>query len=881
MSNNIRLSGRRNILSAAVLMLIGQAAMAGNIENKQAIIDRALGQIQAHPTTFQLPAQSLSSSAQMLTFKSPVGSASLRAGADRSPARASNSTGDQFEARDVIVDRDGTEHVRFERYFGGLHVIGGDLVTHTSAGQLKSASLALKTSTRPKLVPRIGVDQAIVEAGAAFSGTVASAVSEGLVIYATDGSPKLAYAIHVRGGRTDGVPVGNVTYYIDALNGELIGIDDHIETAQATGKGKSLTMGDVEITTDSANGGFRLVDPLRGNGMTYDARNTPVNEQTGEFDHSVPVLLTDADNVWGNNAVGDRASGAVDVHYGVAATWDFFEKAFGRHGIFDDGKGVVSYVHLGKNYNNAFWSGEDMNYGDGNLAAGYLPLVALDVAGHEMSHGINQATANLGYYLVKDSGGLNEGNSDILGTLVEFSTNNPVSPGNYLIGENVVANNPNKTKALRLMFKQDADGASYSCYPVGGFTKAQTAQSGKYDPHYSSGVANRFFYLLAEGAVVPAGFQSKYVAKDLVCNDNTNIVGIGREKAGNIWYRALTTRFVSNTDYPGARDATLAAAADLYGANSTEWKAVATAWSAVKVGTDSYPPGGGGAPVANFTAAANGLTASFTNSSTDTGGKITAYAWTFGDSSTSSVASPSHTYVKPGTYTVTLKVTDDSGATDTKTQSVTVSDDTTPPVGTPVANFTSSVNGLIASFTNSSTDTGGTISAYAWSFGDGGTSAVANPSHTYAAAGTYTVSLKVTDNTGATNTKTQQVTVSGGGGNGNVFSSTMPVAIGSNATITSSIAVSGIAGNASKTLKIHANITHNKSGDLQIRIIAPNGASAVVKSPTFSGGGNIDTTWTIDASGVKANGTWKLQVIDYDLFRSGDKGTLNNWNLTF
>ncbi|WP_426702188.1 protease pro-enzyme activation domain-containing protein [Rhodanobacter sp. Col0626] len=209
---------------------------------------------------------------------------------------------------------------------------------------------------------------------------------------------------------------------------------------------------------------------------------------------------------------------------------------------------------------------------------------------------------------------------------------------------------------------------------------------------------------------------------------------------------------------------------------------------------------------------------------------------------------------------------------------------TTPPPtgGAPVANFTDTVSGLAVSFTNSSTDTGGTINAYAWSFGDGGTSTTASPSHTYAAAGTYTVSLKVTDSTGATNTKSQQVTVSAGGSTGgNVFSNTTPVAIGDNATITSSIAVSGIAGNASKTLKIHASITHNKSGDLQVKIIAPNGASAVLKSPTYSGGSNIDTTWTVDASGVAANGTWKLQVVDYDLFRSGDKGTLNNWNLTF
>jgi xanthomonalisin len=206
---------------------------------------------------------------------------------------------------------------------------------------------------------------------------------------------------------------------------------------------------------------------------------------------------------------------------------------------------------------------------------------------------------------------------------------------------------------------------------------------------------------------------------------------------------------------------------------------------------------------------------------------------------------------------------------------------TPPPPGSPVANFTDTVNGLTVNFTNSSTDTGGTISSYAWNFGDGSSATTASPSHTYAAAGTYTVSLTVTDSTGATNTKSGSVTVTSGGGSTGGFSNNTPVTIGDNATITSSIVVSGITGNASATLKIHANITHNNSGDLQIRIIAPNGASAVLQQPDFSSTGNINTTWTVNASGVKANGTWKLEVDDYDFFGNGDSGTLNSWNLAF
>jgi pseudomonalisin/xanthomonalisin len=93
--------------------------------------------------------------------------------------------------------------------------------------------------------------------------------------------------------------------------------------------------------------------------------------------------------------------------------------------------------------------------------------------------------------------------------------------------------------------------------------------------------------------------------------------------------------------------------------------------------------------------------------------------------------------------------------------------------------------------------------------------------------------------------------------------------------------VSGLPGNAPSTLKVHASITHNWSGDLTIELIAPNGAYAVLQNPDYGNDGNINTTWTVNASSVPANGTWKLKVIDNDPQYYGDYGTLNNWSLTF
>ncbi|MEM8486623.1 MAG: FG-GAP-like repeat-containing protein [Bacteroidota bacterium] len=165
--------------------------------------------------------------------------------------------------------------------------------------------------------------------------------------------------------------------------------------------------------------------------------------------------------------------------------------------------------------------------------------------------------------------------------------------------------------------------------------------------------------------------------------------------------------------------------------------------------------GGNDSPVADFTFAATDLDVSFTDASTDSDGSIVSWSWDFGDGNTSTGQNPDITYAASGTYTVSLTVTDDLGATGSSSQDVTVSDGN----AVPTASFTSAENDLEVTFTDGSTDSDGTIASWSWDFGDGNTSTDQNPVHTYAAYGTYTVALTVTDDGGATGSASASVTL--------------------------------------------------------------------------------------------------------------------------
>ncbi|MFD4654927.1 M4 family metallopeptidase [Kitasatospora sp. NPDC058444] len=478
---------------------------------------------------------------------------------------------EQLVAKDAVVDADGTRHLRYERTLAGLPVLGGDLVVHqkadgstTSVDKATGASLAL-----PSLTPQIPADKAAAQATGAVQSTIGitadadeSPLTEvhqtgaaELVVWAADGSPRLAYRTTVEGLRADGTPSRQLLV-TDAASGQVLSSHEQVRTASGTGKG--VFVGTVPLTTTQSGSSYQLKDATRGGQATYTLKGRTSGSGT---------LVANSTNSFGSGLASNTESAAVDAQYGAAATWDFYKNTFGRNGIKNDGVGAASRVHYGRNYVNAFWDDSCfcMTYGDGT--SNTHPLTELDVAGHEMSHGVTSATANLNYS--GESGGLNEATSDIFGSMVEFYANLPADKPDYLIGELIDINGDGTP--LRYMDQPSKDGASADYW---------SSSVGSKDVHYSSGVANHFFYLLAEGSGAKTINGVNYNSPTY---NGSTLAGIGRDKAAQIWYKALTTYMTSTTNYAGARTATLKAASDLYGASSAEYSAVAATWTAVNV----------------------------------------------------------------------------------------------------------------------------------------------------------------------------------------------------------------------------------------------------------------------------------------------------------
>ncbi|MFE3182888.1 M4 family metallopeptidase [Streptomyces violascens] len=595
---------------------------------------------------------------------------------------AHKADGDAFSVRNLVVDRDGAAAVRFDRTYKGLPAYGGDVIVHLkNDGTYASLTTGSQASGAVTTEPQLPASSAAKVSAGAFEGHVDSVSASHLAVQRAGADATLVWETVVSGTRPDRTP-SRLHVLVDARTGKVVRTKDEVSTfaaegaAHATaskvgaaaraaaptvaGTGQSIYSGRVSLDVTQSGSGYSMTDPSHGNGYT-----TNLNHAT----NGTGSVFTSSSGTFGNGSTSDPASAGADAHYGAAETFDYYKNVQGRNGIFGDGRGVPSRTHYGNAYVNAFWDGTQMTYGDGQSNA--RPLVELDVAGHEMSHGVSGALT--GWDETGETGGMNEGTSDIFGTMVEFYANNPVDTPDYTMGELININGDGRP--LRYMYDPSLDGRSPNCW---------NSNNGSLDPHYSMGPLNHWFFLAAVGS------GDHGYGNSPTCNNST-VTGLGNDKAAKIWYKALASYANSSEDYHQARLDSLKAAADLYGTHCTEYNTVDAAWAAVSVtGADPVPGSCNGQPGSpSVTNPGNqngtvGTAVSLQIQASDPGGKTLTYSATglpAGLSINSSTGLVAGTPTTAGTASVTVTAKNTDNATGTASFTWTITGGGNPPGG--------------------------------------------------------------------------------------------------------------------------------------------------------------------------------------------------------
>ncbi|MBN2727864.1 MAG: M4 family metallopeptidase [Bacteroidales bacterium] len=425
-------------------------------------------------------------------------------------------------------------------------------------------------------------------------------------------------------------PMSRQEVFVNTQNGEIVKALNLIHVTDVPGTAVTAYSGTKNIVADSYSGSYRLRETGRGGGIeTYD-----MNQGTN---YGNAVDFSDTDNNWNNvNTQQDEYAG--DAHFATESTYDYYYNNFGRNSINDNGLKLISYIHYDVDYTNAFWNGSYMTYGDGG--GSYSPLTTLDISGHEITHGLTSYTANLDYQ--NESGGMNEGFSDIFGTMVEFY-GDPAS-ADWLIGEDIGS-------AFRSLSNPNSYGLP-DTYLGNNWVASVTTPTQANDyggVHTNGGVLMYWFYLVSEGG---SGTNDN--------GDSYNITGLGKSNAAAIAYRLLTVYLTNSSDYADARTYAIQSAVDLFGACTSEVGVVTNAMYAVGIGVP-YVPTVLADFDANYTTFCEApATVDFTNSSVN----ASTFNWDFGDGATSTSSNPSHTYNTFGDYTVKLYADGGSCGTD-------------------------------------------------------------------------------------------------------------------------------------------------------------------------------------------------------------------------
>lgn len=564
---------------------------------------------------------------------------------------------DTWQQTTKLTDKVDMLHTRYQQYYNGVKVSGGEYIVHERNGRVESINGmffdGINLSATPALAQNTALEKALAHIGARSYKWDSEAEEHHLQEISRNPSstyrPKGELMIVAANGdilkkemhlvwRFDVYatePMSRNYVYVDAQTGAIVDVRNRIHEIDVNGTANTMYSGTQNIVCDNFNAGqYRLREAGRGQGIqTYNLANSTNQGNAVDF-------VNNSSN-WTSTTNDDHA--AYDAHWGAEKTYDYYWTEHNRDGIDGSGMLMVSYVHYGSNYNNAFWDGTAMSYGDGSgTSGGFNPLTAIDVCGHEFTHGVTENTANLDYQ--DESGALNESFSDVFGTSIEFYAK-PQS-ANFQIGEQITVN---VGSALRSMSNPNQFGDP-DCYNG---TNWYTGTADNGGVHTNSGVQNYWFYLLCQGA---SG------TNDL--GNTFNVTSIGMTDAARIAFRNLTVYLVSTSQYMDARTYAIQSAEDLFGACTPQVEATTNAWYACGVG-GPYSPVVQAAFTPDITSSCSlPANVSFTNTSTNSTNAV----WNFGDNTTSTQYNATHTYTTAGTFNVQLVVSSACG-TDSVLQS--------------------------------------------------------------------------------------------------------------------------------------------------------------------------------------------------------------------
>ena len=543
-------------------------------------------------------------------------------------------TNSNFTKTKSETDKLGISHDKFQLYHQGLKVEFSTYTLHSKAGKLESMSGEFYKLDNVNTNPKLTKDQAFVRAlkqiGAKqylWESTenskamnyqkptgelVLLPVLDGATSKQKDNNLRLAYKFDIYATN----PVSRGDLYIDAISGEPLFYNatikhlgeysnGHKNDGSKTSKGlinavafvaanaATRYSGTQSIQTTLSGSSYILADATRGLGI-----NT-FNMKKGT-NYTTAVNFTDVDNNWTAAEFDNtnKDNGALDAHWGAEKTYDYFSTKHTRNSYDNAGAVIKSYVHYGVAYDNAYWNGSVMTYGDGS-GTNFDVLTSLDVAAHEIGHAICEKTANLAYQ--RESGAMNEGFSDIWGACVEYFA--APTKSTWLIGEDI-ERRAGKT-ALRSMSNPKLEGQpdTYGGTNWKVINCGTPTQTNDYcGVHTNSGVLNHWFYILSVGKSGTNDIGSSY-----------NVTGITIDKAAKIAYRLESVYLSANSTFANARTYGIQSAVDLYGAGSPEVIATTNAFYAVGVGSAYAGTADTTAPSTPASLTASGTTSTTTN----------------------------------------------------------------------------------------------------------------------------------------------------------------------------------------------------------------------------------------------------------------------------